>query len=278
MVVLLVVTLLVVMGLAVALWRAHATIEGLNGRIDAFTAELDDADNEITAALAEASQATKERDDAFERVQRARRDAAEVAGRLYEEQTAREAAERRADAADARAATAEEVLRERTEELEVLRTTVADLEREVAAATSAGGVEVDQLWSLALAASERLWHTSVAAGPVGVSPLADADDPLRTAIEIEVDAAREEAGAAIELVWELDGIVPVAQAVLALATVQGLVASVAKTAASATLTIRGVGGGVEVTMAATDDDGVPLDVAIAGSAAVAPGRYRVGPA
>lgn len=259
MIVVVIVSLLVLIGLAVLLWRAQATIEGLTTQADMLSAELDVADNEITAALARGSRLEKERDDAFERVQRARRDASEVAGRLQDERAAREVAERSVDAAETR---------------------VAELEVEVEALTAAaagggGGDGFDQLWMLALAASERTWRTSVATG-AEASPLAGADDALRTAIEIEVDAAREEAGAAIDLVWELDGEVPVSQAVLALATVQAIIASIAKTASSATVTVAGGDGSVEVSVVAADDDGAPLDVEIAGRAAVAPGRYRVG--
>lgn len=248
MVVVVIVCLLAVIGLAVALWRFQQHIDALTAERDELLAALDEADNEVTDALTATAAAERQRDEALERVQRARRDASEVAGRLTQETNAREAAERRVS----------ELLAE-----------VGELRE------SAGGEALaERLWALALADLERTWRMSVAGGPDEVSPLAGADDQLRAAVEIVVDAAREDAGAAVELVWRVTGEVPVADALLVLATVRELVASVAKTASAATLGVDGTSGAVDVRIDALGDDDAPLTIDLAG--AVEPGRYRVG--
>lgn len=59
------------------------------------------------------------------------------------------------------------------------------------------------LWSLELARSERTWRTSVAANPyASPTPLETTDDPVRTAVEIEASALRENVGAFISIDWQ----------------------------------------------------------------------------
>ena len=60
----------------------------------------------------------------------------------------------------------------------------------------------ETLWNLELTRSERTWRTSVATNPNGESPFAATDDPVRTAIEIEAAALRENVGASISLDWQ----------------------------------------------------------------------------
>lgn len=248
MIVVVIVCLLAVIGLAVALWRFQQHIDTLTAERDGLLASLDEADNEVTDALTATAAAERQRDDALERVQRARRDASEVAGRLTQETSAREAAETR---------------------IAELLTEISELR------ASAGGEAVaERLWVLALAEVERTWRMSVAGGPDETSPLASADDQLRAAVAVVVDAAREDAGAAVELVWRVSGDVPVADALIVLATVRELVASVAKAASAATLTVDGVGGAVDVRIDALGDDDTPLTIDLVGAAE--PGRYRVG--
>lgn len=249
MIVVVIVCLLAVVGLAVALWRFQQHIDELSAERDDLASELDSADNEVTEALAATVAAEKARDDALERVQRSRRDAAEVAKRLAEESAARAGAEAR--------------LSELSGELDRATAENAELRDQLDAAGPS--VDVDRLWALALADVERTWRMSVASGPDAVSPLGDSNDPLRTAVEIEVDAAREEAGAAIELDWRVEDVVTPAEGVVVLATVRQLIASVAKTASSALLTVTSSGDGVEVGVDARDDDDAPIVIDLAGT-------------
>ncbi len=214
------------------------------------------------AAEASAAATAKERDDALERASRAKRDAAEVAKRMQQEAEARAAAE----------AAQQSTLAERDR-----------LEEELAAAEGAlaggGEAKLAELWSLALADVQRTWEVSVCPSPGMPSPLEDTDDELRTAVEIEVDAAREEAGAAIELEWRGSDPVPVADAVRTLSIAQELIARLAKTAAEASLIVDSSGGAVALEVRAIDERGadvVPADVAPAYR--VGPGRYVLGDA
>lgn len=248
MIVVVVVCLLVIVGLAVQLQRLQTRIAERDATIDGLRSELAAADNEVTEALTATARAERARDDALERVQRAKRDASEVAGRLSAE----------------------------TDRAQQLDAEIEGLRAELAAAQAADDDErIAALWALTLAGTERAWRTSVALAPDEDSPLAGIDRPLREAIEIEIDAAREEAGADIELHWEVDEAVELADAVQVLVTARELIATVAKTAAHTELTVRSSGDGLELVIDARDDASSPLDVAIPGLDAAAPGRYRV---
>ncbi|MEM7276342.1 MAG: hypothetical protein AAF547_24930, partial [Actinomycetota bacterium] len=86
----------------------------------------------------------------------------------------------------------------------------------------------EMLWDLEVARSERAWRNSVAINPVDdASPFETTVDPVRTAVEIEASALREDVGAMISVDWNADMIespsrrlivVRVAQELLALAS------------------------------------------------------------
>ncbi len=86
----------------------------------------------------------------------------------------------------------------------------------------------EMLWDLEVARSERAWRNSVAINPVDdSSPFETTDDPVRTAIEVEAAALREDVGALIAIDWKAEPIesasrrmvvVRVAQEMLALAS------------------------------------------------------------
>lgn len=246
--------------LAVVAVRARRQVAELAQRVEDVEQARSSAQAALRAAEAAAEVAATERDDALERVNRARRDAAQVAKRMQEEAEARAAAE------------------------EERRSTLAErdrLEEELAvaeeAAASGGDAKLDELWSLALAGVRRTWEVSVCPSPGMPSPLDDTDDELRTALEIEVDAAREEAGAAIDLEWRGDDVAPLAVAVRALSIAQELIARLAKVAEEASLVVESSGGTVIMAVqavGASGEDVVPGDVAPAYRAG--PGRYVLG--
>lgn len=246
MVVVAAVLLVVAVALGVALVRTRTRVDALEAEVVEVARARDAADGLRRTAEAETATARAERADALEREKRAKREAAEVSTRLAEEREARAAAE------------------------------AARAEAEAAAADRDGG-DVAALWELALAASRRTWEVSVAPTPGMPSPLEGAVDPLRAAVEIEVDAAREEAGAAIDLEWHGDAVAPPAVALPALSIVQELVARIAKASEDAVLRVTSEPGGVTVEVEGTDAEGrsvVPDDVAA--EHRVAPGRYVLG--
>lgn len=252
MVVVAAVLLVVAVASGVVLARTRAQVRELTGALEA--ARRTAAEAQAAARLADADRATarRERDDALEREKRARREAADVARRLQAEHAARAAAEEaaarwEADLAEARAVAA------RPEH------------------------DAGELWALALAGVRRTWEVSVAPSPGMPSPLDGADDQLRAAIEIEVDAAREEAGAAIDLEWSGETTHPAAVSVRALSIAQELVARLAKASEAAVLRVTSDDGGVVIEVEGHDADGrsvVPVDVAAEHQAA--PGRYVLG--
>ena len=230
---------------------AHATVSRL---------ELETAENEARTAVAH-----RERDDALERAQRARRDAAEVANRLSEEAAARTAAQSDLEAASAARDELERTVRSLTAELDAARTAPPP-------DGDADGAEV--LWALTLDRIERTWQTSIALHAEEPSPLATADDLFRTAVGIVVDAAREEAGADIDVEWSGDPTpVPAHRAVVALATVEAIVASLAKSAGQTIVRIDTEGRGIAIVVE-SDGDTVPVP-ALPDAVAVADGRYQV---
>lgn len=246
--------------LAVVAVRARGEVAELTRRLEAVEQARESAQAASRSAQAAAEAAANERDAALERVNRARRDAAQVAKRMQEEVQARAAAEE-----ERRSTLAE---RDRLEE---------ELAAAEEAAASGGDAKLDELWSLALAGVQRTWEVSVCPSPGMPSPLDDTDDALRTALEIEVDAAREEAGAAIDLEWRGDDTAPLAVAVRALSIAQELIARLAKVAEEASLVVQSSGGTVTIAVEAVDasgEDVVPSDVAPAHRAG--PGRYVLG--
>jgi hypothetical protein len=195
----------------------------------------------IAAALEAAAQ---ERAVADERAAAAaaRADEAE-AGR----QTARGEAEQAAAAAmvaEQRAAAAEQ----RAAEFTAAR----------AAAADGGGIDARLLWTLEQARSERTWRHSVALGPDSVSVFSDASDPLYEALQVELDAAREEVGAVVELEADLPAGVTPAGSVLALRAAQELLANVVRRGEVTTLHVHAEGDDLVVAVRSVDEEGEPV--------------------
>ena len=247
--------LVVVVALGVQLARTNARLRGLSEDLGAATQARAEADAARRRADADAEAARKERDDALERANRARRDAADVARRMKQEADARAQAEAEKAAVEASLAEAE-------------------------AAASGGDHQAAELWALALASVRRTWEVSVAPSPGLPSPLDGSDDELRDAVAIEVDAAREEAGAAIDLEWSGDAVTSPALAVRTLALAQEVIGRLAKATDAASLRVTSDGGAVTLEVTGTDQDGHPAPVArllsdVATEQQVAPGRFEL---
>ncbi len=147
-----------------------------------------------------------------------------------------------------------------------------DDDRAAAVAAGDGGApaSVDALWALELNRSERKWRHSVAVGPQDHGPFGAEDDPLRAAIGIEVDAAREEAGIDVAVVWQLEEVLDRATSLLVLRAVQELLgASIAVVEEATVLNVASDGGGVLLSLAHAT--GEALDLGDALDAMRAPG-------
>jgi hypothetical protein len=186
-----------------------------------------------------------------------RRRGEELARELAAATDAAEAARREAAAAAAGAAIA-------GEELASLRQRVAD--------QAAAGHDAEALWSLELARTARRWYHSVSPGPDAPCPLVDTSNALRTAIEIEAAALREEAGARIEVHWDLQESLPPEQSLLVLRVAQELLADAVTLAEITELTVAADGRTVVVTRRGFDEDdaivGAPSLLLPAGRAVV----------
>lgn len=190
---------------------------------------------------------------------------------LEEASRSRAAAEEQAAAAAARAAEAEAAgadARRDAEQAAAERQTAeeraAAAEQRVAefaaarAATAEGGIDPHVLWTLEQARSERTWRQSVAPGPDSISVFADASDPLLEALQVELDAAREDVGAIVELEVDLPPGVTAAGSVLALRAAQELLAGVVRRGEVTTLHVHADGHDLVVAVRSVDEDGEPV--------------------
>ena len=120
------------------------------------------------------------------------------------------------------------------------------------------GFDPQLIWDLEQARSERLWRLSIALGPDLDSVFHDEADPLRIALQVEVDATREEVGAVVELDAELPPTLTSAGAVLVLRSVQELLATVVRRSESTTVHIAPDEHDMVVTIRSIDEHGEPV--------------------
>lgn len=205
------------------------------------------------AATASAEQTAAERD-----AEQARASAAEAA---------RDEAASRADTAAAQAAEADDKAAGAETKAAAAETRAADAEaRAVEAAARAAeaaarnGLDPEVLWTLERARSERTWRQSVALGAGTASVFDGAEHPLREALQVELDAAREDVGAIVDLETDIPPNVTAAGSVLVLRAAQELLARAVKTAEQTTLRVLADGADVVVTVEPTDEDGTPIAI------------------
>lgn len=267
----------VAVALTVATVRLRARIAALEDRDHARSREVTTVRAELASATARADDIERERDQALERGQRSCRDAAEVANRLTEA-TIRidELAAANEDLSDRNRAlvASEQDLRTRLDDLESHPIGTASPPH--GAATAGSGVDGEVLWALTLGRVERRWRVSVAAGVEDTSPLMTSTSLLEDAIRVEVEAAREEAGALIALSYQRDGDDDVdgAAAATTIALVEELVAGVAKLADEGELVVTVGADAIVVAMSAAND-GVAVEIPGPSELRDDAGRYRI---
>lgn len=135
-------------------------------------------------------------------------------------------------------------------------TQTTTLER--ASAAPATGLDADVLWILEQARSERTWRFSVATGPTNESVFEGAGDPLLAALQVELDAAREDVGAIVELDAELPDGISTAASVLTLRAAQELLADVVRRSEETVLRLRADADDLLIDVESVDEDGQPV--------------------
>jgi hypothetical protein len=212
----------------VVVWQA-ARMTRLTRELDAANARAVGIQGELLGTQEQLTSVEIARDDASGRIDSA-------VARATEAEAARRNAESSLSAAYAEVGAA------------TSRAQAAEIAAEAAqaAATTARAALVDAgwghgpgpgtLWSLELARSERTWRNSVATDPGSV--FEPGSDRLRTAIETDLAAAREEAGVDIRLVWELVDEIEALAALAVLRVAQELVAGAVPLADEAQLVVE----------------------------------------
>src|SRR5829696_3916573 len=219
----------------------------------ALTADARDAADRARAEAEERTATTSARIEELEAESAAARAAAATAA------AERDQARHDADTATAARAEAEERLagfEARAAEAAAAQAgALAAVEQATAIAPAAAGeLDAQVLWALEKSRSERTWRHSVAVGPDG-SPFAETHDPLHEALQIELDAAREEVGAVVELDADLPPAVSAAGAVLTLRAAQELLAEVVRRSESTVLHVHADGADLVVDVESRDEDG-----------------------
>ena len=120
------------------------------------------------------------------------------------------------------------------------------------------GVDAGVLWALELLRSERTWRHSVAPGPDSPSGLSDTAEPLREALQIELDAAREEVGVEVELSADLPAEITAAGSLLALRVAQELLAPAVRQGELTSVQLSADGTDLVIAVHALDQDDEPV--------------------
>ncbi len=96
----------------------------------------------------------------------------------------------------------------------------------------------EMLWDLEVARSERAWRNSVAINPVDdPSPFESSEDPVRTAVEIEASALREDVGAMLTIDWQAPAIESAARRLMVVRVAQEMLALAARAPGAAKLVV-----------------------------------------
>jgi hypothetical protein len=107
----------------------------------------------------------------------------------------------------------------------------------------------EMLWDLEVARSERAWRNSVAINPVDdPSPFETTEDPVRTAVEIEASALREDVGAMITVDWTAGLIESPSRRLIVVRVAQEMLALASRAPGAAKLMVAEQGDDGELTL------------------------------
>lgn len=211
-------------------------------------AERDEANRllgESTADLAKASERLGTAEGKIraleQRVQESAAHNEQLAGQLDESATM---LRKRTELADAQAmqidalSAARDELQQQLNSAEERIVTLAARPGVVVGELSTEDSNAEMLWDLEVARSERAWRNSVAINPVDdPSPFESCEDPVRTAVEVEASALREDVGAMITVDWKAEVIESPARRLLVLRVAQEMLALAARAPGAARLVV-----------------------------------------
>jgi hypothetical protein len=135
-------------------------------------------------------------DELDQRLEAATRDVERAMGDVAAAEAKFDEERKRADQADADAADAAKEAEKAEAVARAAGQRVLALERQ--------SVDAAALWALDVVRFDRVWRDHAAVGPTEPSPLADTDDPARSAVGILAEALREDSGTAIDVQWKAD--------------------------------------------------------------------------
>ncbi len=258
-------------------------------RTGRLQAELAETGQRLEATERELATVGEQRRQAEERATELAGTVEELTGRIAELEATheRELATRDGQIGDLRLGLteAEETLRKRTELADAQATQIDAIsaardelqlkltaaEEQIVTLSARPGVVVgdgtddpaaETLWRLEVARSERSWRNSVAINPVDDdSPFAASEDPVRTAVEVEASALREDVGALIGVEWRAKPIESLARRVLVVRVAQEMLASASRVPGAASLVVTDADdGGLTMTFEPADDGGAALNL------------------
>ena len=147
--------------------------------------------------------------------------------------------------------------------IESLHAALSDAQARAEQAERDRAIDPDVLWGLEQARSARTWRFSVAPGPDSVSALRtvgpeQTSQALVEALRVEVDAAREDVGAVVELEADVPDGISAAAAVITLRIAQELLADVVRRSEACTLQVSADDHDLVITVDAEDEHGVAV--------------------
>lgn len=254
----LIISAVIAVGLLVLWLWARGQVGRLTAERDQLSADLDSTRSELARTGDQLTAAEERKAELSAQLDQARGDNAvlgqkvtgltgEVTDLRGERDEARETLRKRTELADAQASQIDVLSAARDE----LQQKLTASEQQIATLAARPGVVVGSsdgasvdtnaatLWDLEVSRSERSWRNSVAINPEAeTSPFDDTDDPVRTAVEIEAAALREDVGALITIDWDAAPIESLARRVLVVRVAQELLAQASRAPGAARLVAR----------------------------------------
>lgn len=228
-------------GLLALLVMAQRKTTQITAERDATTRQLGEATNDLAKAGERLESAEGQIKTLDGQRQELVTEKAELAGQLDESATM---LRKRTELADAQAmqidslSAARDDLQQQLTSAEERIVTLAARPGVVVGELSTEDSNAEMLWDLEVARSERAWRNSVAINPVDdPSPFESSQDPVRTAVEIEASALREDVGAMITVEWEADVIESPARRLMVVRVAQEMLALAARAPGAAKLVV-----------------------------------------
>ncbi|MEM9653548.1 MAG: hypothetical protein AAGA65_15760 [Actinomycetota bacterium] len=254
-----IIVLVVAVGLAV-LWilaerKAAGVGESLadtSRRLEVTETDLASAKETITGLETDVAETTTERDYLASQLDENAQLLSNTADSLTE---ANESLRKRTELADAQAmqidtlSAARDELQQRLTVAEERIVTLASRPGVVVGELSTEDSNAEMLWDLEIARSERAWRNSVAINPVDdPSPFESTEDPVRTAVEIEASALREDVGAMITVDWSAGVIESPSRRLIVVRVAQEMLALASRAPGAAKLIVAEHGDDGELTL------------------------------